>query len=161
MNNTLEEDSWWPNVTVGYTESTITDADGNFSFSNVTSGDYAVRVEAAGYYTQYNVFDEPNHDPWEITLDAHSDDNKQTIRVYDDAGNPLGDASVFMYNLATSTWTDAEKYGGFSYLLKPATGSNVYVYAYHSAHKPAVKKIDSVTGTDSFDMTLDLSLIHI
>ena len=155
MNNTLEEDSWWPNVTVGYTVSTVTDADGNFSFSNVTSGDYAVRVEAAGYYTQYNVFDEPNHDPWEITLDAHSDDNKQTIRVYDDAGNPLGDASVFMYDLDTSTWTDAEKYGGFSYLLKPATGSDVYVYAYHADHKPAVKKIDSVSGTDSFDMTLD------
>ena len=151
MNNTLEEDSWWPNVTVGYTVSSITDADGNFSFSNVTSGDYAVRVEAAGYYTQYT----EDNSEWAISLDAHSEDNKQTIRVYDDAGNPLGDASVFMYNLDTSTWTDAEKYGGFSYLLKPATGSDVYVYAYHADHKPAVKKIDSVSGTDSFDMTLD------
>ena len=151
MNNTLEEDSWWPNVTVGYTVSTVTDADGNFSFSNVTSGDYAVRVEAAGYYTQYT----EDNSEWAISLDAHSEDNKQTIRVYDDAGNPLGDASVFMYNLDTSTWTDAEKYGGFSYLLKPATGSAVYVYAYHTDHKPAVKKIDSVSGTDSFDMTLD------
>ena len=151
MNNTLEEDSWWPSVTVGYTLSTVTDADGNFSFSNVTSGDYAVRVEAEGYYTQYT----ENNEAWEISLDAHSDANKQTIRVYDDAGNPLGDASVFMYNLDTSTWTDAEKYGGFSYLLKPATGSDVYVYAYHADHKPAVKKIDSVSGTDSFDMTLD------
>ena len=24
MNNTLEEDSWWPSVTVGYTLSTVT-----------------------------------------------------------------------------------------------------------------------------------------
>ena len=60
MNNTLEEDSWWPSVTVGYTLSTVTDADGNFSFSNVTSGDYAVRVEAEGYYTQYT----ENNEVW-------------------------------------------------------------------------------------------------
>jgi len=151
MNNSLQEDSWWSNVTVGYTLSAVTDSNGSYSFTDVSSGNYAVRVQVDGYYTKYI----EDNSEWNITLDAYSDDNKQTIRVYDDEGNPLGDASVFMYDLDTSTWVQSAKYGGFSYLLKPATGSTAYIYAYLDNHAPAVKKLELISGSDTFDMTLD------
>jgi len=152
MNNSVPEDSWWPNVSVGYTLSAITDSNGSYSFSYLSSGDYAMRVEAAGYYTKYLGLNFESS--WDISLDSHSDANKQSIRVKDDEGFWLSSASVFMYDLDTSTWEQATKNGAYTYILKPDTSSTVYVYAYHDDYKPDVKKLTAVSGTNSFDMIL-------
>ncbi len=143
------EDSWWSGVDVGYTVSTTTGADGNADFSDLAAGSYDVRVEAEGYATGLGSTD----DVGSFNLAELDDTNKQTVRVFDTAGNPLGDASVFMYDATTSSWYDAEKVG-YTYYLHPSTGSEVYVYAYHGTHSPAVGKIASVAGTDSHDMTV-------
>ena len=143
------EDSWWPGVDVGYTISTTTGADGNAEFSNVAAGTYDVRIEAEGYATVLGSSDNEGS----FILAELDDTNKQTVRVFDTGGNPLGDASVFMYDATTSSWYDAEKVG-YTYYLHPSTGSEVYVYAYHGTHSPAVGKIASVAGTDSHDMTV-------
>ena len=144
------EDSWWPGVDVGYTISTTTGADGNAEFSNVAAGTYDVRIEAEGYATILGSSDDADNP---FNLAELDDTNKQTVRVFDTGGNPLGDASVFMYDATTSSWYDAEKVG-YTYYLHPSTGSEVYVYAYHGTHSPAVGKIASVAGTDSHDMTV-------
>ena len=143
------EDSWWPGVDVGYTVSAVTGADGNADFSNVAAGTYDVRIEAEGYATVLGSSDNEGS----FILAELDDTNKQTVRVFDTGGNPLGDASVFMYDATTSSWYDAEKVG-YTYYLPPSTGSEVYVYAYHGTHSPAVGKIASVAGTDSHDMTV-------
>ena len=144
------EDSWWPGVDVGYTVSEVTGADGNAEFSNVAAGTYDVRIEAEGYATILGSSDDADNP---FNLAELDDTNKQTVRVFDTGGNPLGDASVFMYDATTSSWYDAEKVG-YTYYLHPSTGSEVYVYAYHGTHSPAVGKIASVAGTDSHDMTV-------
>ena len=144
------EDSWWPGVDVGYTVSEVTGADGNAEFSNVAAGTYDVRIEAEGYATVLGSSDDEDNP---FNLAELDDTNKQTVRVFDTGGNPLGDASVFMYDATTSSWYDAEKVG-YTYYLHPSTGSEVYVYAYHGTHSPAVGKIASVAGTDSHDMTV-------
>ena len=143
------EDSWWPGVDVGYTVSEVTGADGNAEFLNVAAGTYDVRIEAEGYATVLGSSDNEGS----FILAELDDTNKQTVRVFDTGGNPLGDASVFMYDATTSSWYDAEKVG-YTYYLHPSTGSEVYVYAYHGTHSPAVGKIASVAGTDSHDMTV-------
>ena len=144
------EDSWWPGVDVGYTVSEVTGADGNAEFSNVAAGTYDVRIEAEGYATILGSSDDADNP---FNLAELDDTNKQTVRVFDTGGNPLGDASVFMYDATTSSWYDAEKVG-YTYYLHPSTGSEVYVYAYHGTHSPAVGKIASVAGTDTHDMTV-------
>ena len=144
------EDSWWPGVDVGYTVSEVTGADGNAEFSNVAAGTYDVRIEAEGYATILGSSDDADNP---FNLAELDETNKQTVRVFDTGGNPLGDASVFMYDATTSSWYDAEKVG-YTYYLHPSTGSEVYVYAYHGTHSPAVGKIASVAGTDSHDMTV-------
>jgi hypothetical protein len=144
------EDSWWPGVDVGYTVSEVTGADGNAEFSNVAAGTYDVRIEAEGYATILGSSDDADNP---FNLAELDDTNKQTVRVFDTGGNPLGDASVFMYDATTSSWYDAEKVG-YTYYLHPSTGSEVYVYAYHGTHSPAVGKIASVAGTDSHDMSV-------
>ncbi|SVC50422.1 uncharacterized protein METZ01_LOCUS303276, partial [marine metagenome] len=149
LSDVSNEDSWWDNVSVGYTLSQDTDAEGNASFTNLTDDTYDIRVEAEGYYTTLGSTDEVS-----LTLMEHSDDNKQTITVYDGNNFPLSDATVFMYDNDTSTWTEATKYGSFSYILKPDTGTTAYVYAYHSSNQPAVEKLTSISGPSSFDMTL-------
>ena len=64
----------------------------------------------------------------------------------------LGPVLLETYDTATSTWTDSTKLGGATYVLSPASGSEIYVYAYHAGASPSVMKIDSVSGTGSFDM---------
>ena len=118
LSDVSNEDSWWENVSVGYTLSNDTDAEGNASFTNLTDDKYDIRVEAEGYYTTLGSTDEVS-----LTLVEHSDDNKQTITVYDGNNFPLSDATVFMYDNDTSTWTEATKYGSFSYILKPDAGT--------------------------------------
>ena len=117
------EDSWWPGVDVGYTVSEVTGADGNAEFSNVAAGTYDVRIEAEGYATILGSSDDADNP---FNLAELDDTNKQTVRVFDTGGNPLGDASVFMYDATTSSWYDAEKVG-YTYYLHPSTGSEVYV----------------------------------
>ena len=143
--SSTEEDSWWSDVAVGYTVSDSTGADGNVVFAGLTTDSYAVRVEADGYATALGSTDDTN-----IVLTALDDTNKQTVRVYED-GNPLGDATVFMYDATSSTWYDATQVG-YTYYLQPATGSEVYVYAYHADHTPSVSKIASVSGTATHDI---------
>ena len=146
--SSTEEDSWWADVAVGYTVSGNTGADGNAIFAGLTADSYAVRVEAEGFATALGSTDDTN-----IVLTALDDTNKQTVRVYDTAGNPLGDATVFMYDATTSSWYDATKVG-YTYYLHPSTGAEVYVYAYHGSHEPSVAKISSVAGPDTHDVVV-------
>ena len=59
-----------------------------------------------------------------------------------------------MYEESNSSWTEATKFGGATYILSPDTGNSVYVYAYHEDHKPTVTKLSDVSGTNSFEMVL-------
>jgi hypothetical protein len=143
------EDSWWTNITVGYTVSNTTSVEGNTSFDSLTSGQYEIRVEASGYATAFGTIADTN-----IVMTALDDTNKQTVRVFDPSGNPLGDAIVFMYDATSSTWYDSTNVG-YTYYLQPTTSSEVYVYAYHDDYTPSVKKIDGVSGTETHNMNLD------
>ena len=136
----VDEDSWWDGVSVGYTVSDATGVDGNVVFDDLTSDQYEIRAELAGYATAFG--DTSNTD---IVMNALDDTNKQTVRVFDPSGSPLGDATVFMYDATSSTWYDATKVG-YTYYLHPITSSEVYVYAYHEDYTPSVKKIASVSG---------------
>ena len=80
--------------------------------------------------------------------------NNQNIRVKDTLGNTISDATVFMYDTATSTWTGSTKLGGATYVLSPSDGSEIYVYAYHESHNPSVMRIASVSGSGTFDMII-------
>ena len=140
------EDSWWPGVSVGYTVSSSTGVDGNSVFDSLTSDQYDIRVEASGYATTFG-----NTTDADIVMSALDDTNKQTVRVYDPSGNPLGDATVFMYDATSSTWYDANKVG-YTYYLQPSTGSEVYVYAYHASYTPSVAKIASVSEPATHNM---------
>ncbi|SVB25948.1 uncharacterized protein METZ01_LOCUS178802, partial [marine metagenome] len=46
--STTTEDSWWSDVSVGYTVSNSTGVDGNAGFDSLTSDEYTIRVEASG-----------------------------------------------------------------------------------------------------------------
>ena len=140
------EDSWWSDVPVGYTVSNSTGVDGNAGFDSLTSDEYTIRVEASGYATTFGNTTDTN-----IVMSALDDTNKQTVRVYDQSGNPLGDATVFMYDATSSTWYDSTKVG-YTYYLQPSTGSEVYVYAYHGSNSPSVVKIPSVSGIATHNM---------
>ena len=140
------EDSWWSDVSVGYTVSNSTGVDGNAGFDSLTSDEYTIRVEASGYATTFGNTTDTN-----IVMSALDDTNKQTVRVYDQSGNPLGDATVFMYDATSSTWYDSTKVG-YTYYLQPSTGSEVYVYAYHGSTSPSVVKIPSVSGIATHNM---------
>ena len=140
------EDSWWADVSVGYTVSNSTGVDGNSGFDSLTSDQYNIRVEASGYATTFGNTTDTN-----IVMSALDDTNKQTVRVYDQSGNPLGDATVFMYDATSSTWYDSTKVG-YTYYLQPSTGSEVYVYAYHGSTSPSVVKIPSVSGIATHNM---------
>jgi len=140
------EDSWWADVSVGYTVSNSTEVDGNSGFDSLTSDQYDIRVEASGYATVFGNTTDTN-----IVMSALDDNNKQTVRVYDPSGNPLGDATVFMYDATSSTWYDANKVG-YTYYLQPSAGSEVYVYAYHASYNPTVAKIASVSGPTTHNM---------
>ena len=140
------EDSWWSDVSVGYTVSNSTSVDGNAGFDSLTSDEYTIRVEASGYATTFGNTTDTN-----IVMSALDDTNKQTVRVYDQSGNPLGDATVFMYDATSSTWYDSTKVG-YTYYLQPSTGSEVYVYAYHGSNSPSVVKIPSVSGIATHNM---------
>jgi hypothetical protein len=146
------EDSWWTNITVGYTVSNTTGGDGNASFASLTSEQYEIRVEASGYATAFGNTSETN-----IVMEALGDTNKQTVRVFDPSGSPLGDATVFMYDATSSTWYDSTKVG-YTYYLQPTSESEVYVYAYHEDYTPSVKKIASVSGTDTHNMDVNSNL---
>ena len=144
--STTTEDSWWSDVSVGYTVSNSTSVDGNAGFDSLTSDEYTIRVEASGYATTFGNTTDTN-----IVMSALDDTNKQTVRVYDQSGNPLGDATVFMYDATSSTWYDSTKVG-YTYYLQPSTGSEVYVYAYHGSNSPSVVKIPSVSGIATHNM---------
>jgi hypothetical protein len=140
------EDSWWADVSVGYTVSNSTEVNGNSSFDSLTSDQYEIRVEASGYATTFGNTTDTN-----IVMSALDDNNKQTVRVYDPSGNPLGDSTVFMYDATSSTWYDADKVG-YTYYLQPSAGSEVYVYAYHASYNPSVAKIALVSGPATHNM---------
>ena len=140
------EDSWWTGVSVGYTVSNSTGVDGNSGFDSLTSDQYDIRVEASGYATTFGNTTDTN-----IVMSALDDDNKQTVRVYDPSGNPLGDATVFMYDATSSTWYDADKVG-YTYYLQPSAGSEVYVYAYHASYNPSIAKIALVSEPATHNM---------
>ena len=143
------EDSWWNDVSVGYTVSNATDDEGNTDFESLTAEQYDIRVEASGYATAFGTTADTN-----IVMNALDDTNKQTVRVFDSSGNPLSNANVFMYDATSSTWYDATKVG-YTYYLQPTAGSEVYVYAYHTGSTPSVTRIASVSGTDTHNMDVN------
>ncbi len=141
------EDSWWTDAPVGYTVSNSTDVAGDAGFDSLTLDEYVIRVEASGYATTFGNTSDTN-----IVMLALDDTNKQTVRVYDPSGSPLGDATVFMYDATSSTWYGANKVG-YTYYLQPSAGSEVYVYAYHgSNNNPSVLKIASVSEPATHNM---------
>ena len=143
------EDSWWNDISVGYTVSNATDDEGNTDFESLTADQYDIRVEASGYATAFGTTADTN-----IVMNALDDTNKQTVRVFDSSGNPLSNANVFMYDATSSTWYDSTKVG-YTYYLQPTAGSEVYVYAYHAGSTPSVKRIASVSGTDTHNMNVN------
>jgi len=158
------EDSWWNGTDVGYTWTATTDSNGNYSFSGLpTNETFAVRITSDSHYT-YTADDASAGD---FTITEVDSSNNQNIRVKDTSGNTISDATVFMYDTATSTWTDSTKLGGATYVLSPASGSEIYVYAYDAGASPSVMKIASVSGTGSFDMIVgendaaDDNVVHI
>ncbi len=163
IRSTTVEDSWWTGTDVGYTWTTTTDSNGNYSFSGLPNETFAVRITSDSHYT-YTVGDASVGNFYITGIDSS---NNQNVRVKDTSGNTISDATVFMYDTATSTWTDSTKLGGATYVLSPASGSEIYVYAYHAGASPSVKKIASVSGADSFDMIVgendaaDDNVVHI
>jgi len=143
------EDSWWNDISVGYTVSNATDDEGNTDFESLTADQYDIRVEASGYSTAFGTTADTN-----IVMNALDDTNKQTVRVFDSSGNPLSNANVFMYDATSSTWYDSTKVG-YTYYLQPTAGSEVYVYAYHTGSTPSVTRIASVSGTDTHNMDVN------
>jgi len=163
IRSTTVEDSWWTGTDVGYTWTTTTDSNGNYSFSGLPNETFAVRITSDSHYT-YTVGDASAGNFYIMKINSS---NNQNVRVKDTSGNTISDATVFMYDTATSTWTDSTKLGGATYVLSPASGSEIYVYAYHAGASPSVKKIASVSGADSFDMIVgendaaDDKVVHI
>ncbi len=147
IRSTTVEDSWWTGTDVGYTWTTTTDSNGNYSFSGLPNETFAVRITSDSHYT-YTVGDASAGN---FSIMKINSSNNQNVRVKDTSGNTISDATVFMYDTATSTWTDSTKLGGATYVLSPSGGSEIYVYAYKGA-KPSVMKIASVSGAGSFDM---------
>ena len=147
------EDSWWGYADIGYSWSVTTNETGYYSFSEMPGVTFDARVDSDDHYTK-------NWENVDFTLDTElqvsnvTDANNQNINVKDNLGNIISDAKVFMYEASTSTWTEATKFGGATYILSPNTGSTVYVYAYHEDHKPVVTKLSDIGDTNSFEMIL-------
>ena len=167
IRSTTVEDSWWTGTDVGYTWTTTTDSNGNYSFSGLPINEtFAVRITSDSHYT-YIEDDAITSSVASFTITKVDSSNNQNVRVKDTSGNTISDATVFMYDTATSTWTDSTKLGGATYVLSPASGSEIYVYAYHAGASPSVMKIASVSGAGSFDMIVgenaaaDDNVVHI
>ncbi|MEC8875778.1 MAG: PKD domain-containing protein [Candidatus Thermoplasmatota archaeon] len=167
IRSTTVEDSWWTGTDVGYTWTTTTDSNGNYSFSGLPINEtFAVRITSDSHYT-YIEDDAITSSVASFTITKVDSSNNQNVRVKDTSGNTISDATVFMYDTATSTWTDSTKLGGATYVLSPASGSEIYVYAYHAGTFPSVMKITSVSGAGSFDMIVgenaaaDDNVVHI
>ena len=163
IRSTIVEDSWWVGTDVGYTWTATTDSNGNYSFSGLPNETFAVRITSDSHYT----YTADNASAGDFTIAKVDSSNNQNVRVKDTSGNTISDATVFMYDTATSTWTDSTKLGGATYVLSPASGSEIYVYAYHAGATPSVMKIASVSGAGSFDMIVgendaaDDNVVHI
>ena len=153
FSTTVFEDSWWGYDDVGYSWSTTSDESGNYEFTNMPGSIFDARVDSDHHYT-HNVLSVDFSGPHEFALTNKTEDNNQNINVKDGSGNIINDATVFMYEASNSSWTEATKFGGATYILSPDTGTSVYVYAYHKDHKPSVTKLSNVSGTDSFEMVL-------
>ena len=147
------EDSWWGYDDVGYSWTTTSDEAGTYEFTNMPGTSFDARVESDDHYT-HNSEAVDFTAPHEFVLNNITEDNKQSIAIRDTSDNIISDATVFMYEESTSTWTDATKFGGATYILSPNTDSTVYVYAYHEDHNPTVTKLSDVSGTSSFVMVL-------
>ena len=150
LSSVTVEDSWWNGTDVGYTWTTTTASNGSYSFSELPDEVFDVRIESNDHYTflgSGNVGSLEN-----FTLTKIDTSNNQNVRVKDTSGNTISDATVFMYDTTTSTWTNSSKLGGATHVLSPVSASKIYIYAYHTGHTPSVKKIDSVTAPSSFDM---------
>ena len=147
------EDSWWGYDDVGYSWTTTSDEAGTYEFTNMPGTTFDARVDSDDHYTHTSAAVDFTA-PHEFVLNNITEDNNQNIAVRDTSDNIISDATVFMYEESTSTWTDATKFGGATYILSPNTDSTVYVYAYHEDHNPTVTKLSDVSGTSSFVMVL-------
>ena len=153
FSTTTTEDSWWGYDDVGYSWSTTSDGAGTYEFNNMATTIFDVRVSSDDHYT-HNELSVDFIAPQEFVLHDVTEDNQQSINVKDSSNNIINDATVFMYEASNSTWTDATKFGGATYILNPDTGNTVFIYAYHEDHKPTVTMISDVNGANSFEMIL-------
>jgi len=148
------EDSWWGQNDVGYTWTNTTNETGFYRISDLPYPDgglFGMRVESADHYT-VNLPVVNTNPAIDFTLENITSDNNQNINVKNPSGDIIDDATVFMYEEANSTWTDAVKFGGATYILSPNTGNTVFVYAYHEDYEPAVVKLSDISGSSSFEM---------
>tara|TARA_Y100001960_G_C14772617_1_gene881067 strand:- start:1074 stop:3314 length:2241 start_codon:yes stop_codon:yes gene_type:complete len=148
--STTLENSWWSGTDVGYAWTTTTDESGAYSFSGLPGETFSVRITSDNHYT----FVAADASAGDFSITEVVSSNDQNIRVKDTSGNTISDATVFMYDTATSTWTESTKLGGATYVLSPDSGSEIYVYAYHENHSPSVMKIASVSSSGTFDMVV-------
>ena len=157
----VKEDSWWGSDDVGYTWSTTTNETGYYKISDLSYPDgglFGMRVESADHYT-VNLPVVNTNPEVDFTLENITADNNQNINVKNPSGDIIDDATVFMYEEANSTWTDAVKFGGATYILSPNTGNTVFVYAYHEDYEPAVVKLSEVSGSSSFEMIVGENIL--
>jgi len=148
------EDSWWGQNDVGYTWTNTTNETGFYRISDLPYPDgglFGMRVESADHYT-VNLPVVNTNPAIDFTLENITADNNQNINVKNPSGDIIDDATVFMYEEANSTWTDAVKFGGATYILSPNTGNTVFVYAYHEDYEPAVVKLSDISESSSFEM---------
>ena len=148
------EDSWWGQNDVGYTWTNTTNETGFYRISDLPYPDgglFGMRVESADHYT-VNLPVVNTNPAIDFTLENITSDNNQNINVKNPSGDIIDDATVFMYEEANSTWTDAVKFGGATYILSPNTGNTVFVYAYHEDYEPAVVKLSDISESSSFEM---------
>ncbi len=148
--STTLENSWWSGTDVGYAWTATTDVSGEYSFSGLPAETFSVRITSDDHYT----FVAADASAGDFSITEVASSNDQNIRVKDTSGNTISDATVFMYDTATSTWTESTKLGGATYVLSPSSGSEIYVYAYHQNHNPSVMKIASVSSSGTFDMVV-------
>ena len=65
LSSSTTEDSWWTDVSVGYTVSNTTSDEGSAGFYSLTADQYDIRVEASGHYTAFG-----NTGDTDITMNA-------------------------------------------------------------------------------------------
>jgi len=141
--------SWW-NVTTGYEYTTTTNSSGDYNFTDLPNGSFSIRVEMEGYYTAIGT--DAN-----VSLAAVNNDNLKDVYVLDSDGNILSHTEVMLYDVATATWTVAEKRGDALRNVRPQTASlhDNLIFAFHADYASSVMVPGN--GNEALEIVLDTS----